>query len=72
VLGRQLSAGPFLLGERLTAADLLWGTAVGWTLQFKLLPERPEFTAYAGRIAGRASARKVNDEDAALAAMHNP
>lgn len=72
LLGRQLSAGPFLLGERLTAADLLWGTAVGWTLQFGLLPERPEFTAYAGRIAGRASARKVNDEDAALAAMHNP
>ena len=28
------------------------------------------FTAYAGRIAGRAAARKVTDEDAALAAMH--
>ena len=69
-LDEQLAAGPFLLGERFTAADILLGSALGWMLQFKLLPERPSFTAYAGRIAGRASARKVNDEDAALAAMH--
>ena len=69
-LAQQLAAGPFLFGERFTAADILWGTAIGWTMMFKLLPERPEFTSYAGRIAGRASVRKVTDEDAALAAMH--
>ena len=68
-LDNQLATGPFLLGERLTAADLLWGTALGWMLKFKLLPERPAFTAYAGRIAGRAAARRVLDEDAALSAM---
>ena len=68
-LEAQLATGPFMLGERLTAADILWGTALGWMLQFKLLPERPAFTAYAGRIAGRAAARKVAEEDAALAAM---
>lgn len=72
LLDTQLSPGPFILGESFTAADILWGTALGWTMQFKLVPERPAFTAYAGRIAGRASARKVTDEDAALAAMHNP
>ena len=72
LLSAQLLPGPFMLGERLTAADILWGTALGWTIQFKLVPERPEFVAYAGRIAGRASARKVNEEDAALAAMHQP
>ena len=68
-LEAQLATGPFMLGARLTAADILWGTALGWMLQFKLLPERPAFTAYAGRIAGRAAARKVAEEDAALAAM---
>jgi glutathione S-transferase len=68
LLERQL-AGPFILGERFTAADVLWGTALGWMLQFGLLPERPAFTAYAGRIAGRAAARRVNEEDAALSAM---
>lgn len=70
LLDQQLATGPFLLGERFTAADVLWGTALGWTLQFKLLPARPAFTAYAGRIGGRAAARRVVDEDAALAAMH--
>ena len=68
-LEAQLATGPFMLGERLTAVDILWGTAFGWMLAFKLLPERPAFTAYAGRIAGRAAARKVGEEDAALAAM---
>lgn len=71
-LAVQLAAGPFLLGERFTAADVLWGTALGWTLGFKLLPQRPEFVAYAGRVAGRATARRVTDEDAALAAMQKP
>ena len=68
-LEAQLATGPFMLGEHLTAADILWGTALGWMLQFKLLPERPAFGAYAGRIAGRAAFRKVAEEDAALAAM---
>ena len=70
-LAGQLEQGPFMLGERFSAADVLWGTALGWMLQFKLLPDRPAFTAYAGRIAGRAAARRVTDEDAALAAMHH-
>ena len=68
-LEQQLSAGPFLLGERLTAADILWGGALGWMLQFGTVPPRPAFVAYAGRIAGRAAARKVGEEDAALLAM---
>lgn len=68
-LDRQLAAGPFILGERLTAADILWGGALGWMLNFGILPARPAFTAYVGRIAGRAAARKVSEEDAALAAM---
>ena len=70
-LEAQLAPGPFLLGERFTAADILWGTALGWMLQFGLLPSRPAFAAYAGRIAGRASVRKVTDEDGALKAMQD-
>ena len=54
-LATQLATGPFLLGERFTAADVLWGGALGWMLQFGLVPERPEFSVYAGRIAGRAA-----------------
>ncbi len=71
-LAAQLAPGPNLLGERFTAADLLWGTALGWTLTFKVVPERPEFLAYAKRIGERPSVRKVNALEAALAATHEP
>ena len=67
-LASQLRPGPYLLGDRLTAADILWGTALGWTTHFKLVPERPEFSAYMERIRARPAVRKVTAEDAALAA----
>ena len=64
----QLAAGPWLLGERFTAADVLWGTALSWTIMFKLVPERPAFTAYAERVRARPAYQKAFAADAALAA----
>ncbi len=49
-LTAQLRKGPYLLGERFTAADVLWGTALGWTTMFKLVPELPEIMTYVQRI----------------------
>ena len=72
LLSSQLKTGPYLFGDRLTAADLLWGTALGWTTQFKLVPERPEFAAYIARINQLPSAQKVGAEDAELAKTHHP
>ena len=66
----QLAKGPYLLGERMTAADVLWGTALGWTTRFKLVPELPVITGYVKRITGRPAAAKVNELDARLAAEH--
>lgn len=65
-----LQAGPYLLGERFTALDLLWGVALNWTMMFGLVEERPVFRAYADRIAARSSFRKVHAEDAEMAAQH--
>ena len=67
-LADQLTPGPYILGERFSAADVLWGTALGWTTMFKLVPELPVFTAYIARIAGRPSFAAVKAKDAALAA----
>ncbi len=64
----QLSPGPYLLGTQFSAADVLWGTALGWTTMFKLVPELPEIMDYAGRIAARPASIKVMAADAALAA----
>ncbi len=40
ILRDQLSKGPYMLGERMTALDLLWGMAFRWTLMFGLVAER--------------------------------
>lgn len=66
----QLAKGPYFLGERFTAADVLWGTALTWTTAFKLVPELPEITAYLDRFGSRPAVVKVRAADAALAAEH--
>jgi glutathione S-transferase len=67
-LTRQLRAGPWLLGERFSAADVLWGYALGWTTGFKLVPELPEIMAYIARFNARPAVQRVAALDAGLAA----
>jgi len=66
----QLAKGPYLLGERMTAADVLWGTALAWTTAFKIVPELPVIMDYVKRVGARPSVAKVKAEDARLAAEH--
>jgi glutathione S-transferase len=70
MLDETLKTGPYLLGERFTAADLLWGIALRWTTMFGLVEARPTFQTYMDRIGGRASIQKVSAEDAAMVAEH--
>ncbi|MBC7147837.1 MAG: glutathione S-transferase family protein [Rhizobium sp.] len=65
-----LKPGPYLLGDRMSAADLLWGTALHWTTMFGIVPERPVFRDYIARMTALESFRKVAEEDAELAARH--
>jgi glutathione S-transferase len=66
----QLAKGPYLLGERVSAADVLWGTALTWTTVFKLVPELPVIEDYIGRINARPAVGKVKALDAKLSAEH--
>lgn len=68
----QLAKGSYLLGERFSAADVLWGTALGWTTMFKLVPELPEIMSYVQRIGARPAAARVRAKDAELAAAQEP
>jgi glutathione S-transferase len=68
-LTEQLRAGPFILGEDFSAADVLWGSALGWTTMFGLVPKTPEIAAYIERTTSRPAARRVKEQDAALAAQ---
>ena len=67
----QLAAGPFLLGERFTAADVLWGTALRWTTMFKLVPEMPVVTGYIARVTSRPAVARAAKIDADLVAAQN-
>lgn len=69
-LVEALGKGPYLLGDRLTAADILWGTALRWTTMFKLVPELPEITAYMKRMWDRPAFARVTAKDAELTAAH--
>ncbi len=64
----QLEKGPYLLGERFSAADVLWGTALAWTTMFKLVPELPVIKAYIDRVAARPAVARARQKDAELAA----
>ena len=66
----QLAKGPYLLGDQISAADVLWGTALTWTSMFKLVPELPVIKDYTGRINARPAVGKVKELDAKLAAEH--
>jgi glutathione S-transferase len=66
----QLAKGPYLLGERFTAADILWATALRWMTAFGLAEATPEIAGYIERVTSRPSFAKVQVEDDALQAEH--
>jgi glutathione S-transferase len=70
-LRRQLSDGPHMLGERFGVADVLWGTALGWMLDFKLVPDESVFTRYAAAFNARPAVLAARERDKALAAAQD-
>jgi glutathione S-transferase len=67
-LNDQLAKGPYLLGERFTAVDVLWGNALNWTTAFGLVPKTPTIAAYIARVTERPACVAVKARDALLAA----
>ena len=60
----QLSKGPYILGEKFTAADVLWGTALTWITMFGLVPALPVITDYTQRWNARPSVARAGAKDA--------
>jgi glutathione S-transferase len=69
-LESQLATGPYLLGERMTAADVLWGMALSWTMMFGLVPRKDAFVCYAERITSRPTFQRISAADNEIAAQH--
>lgn len=62
VIGRvetTLENGPYLLGERFSAADILIGGALGWMKHFNLMPDDSPINAYLDRINARPARQRA-------------
>ena len=68
-LVKQLEQGPYFLGERFSAADILWGSALKLMMQWKLVPDLPVVTAYVERVTSRPSFERVKAKDAEIEAV---
>jgi glutathione S-transferase len=58
-LETALTPGPFILGERFSAADVYVGAQVQWGMMVKGLEPRPKFLQYVERIAARPALQRV-------------
>ena len=67
VIAKAVEKGPWILGDQFTAADVVIGANLRWGMLFKLIPERPEFSAYVGRLAQRPALARAEARDKELA-----
>jgi glutathione S-transferase len=60
--------GPFILGDQFSAADVYFGSSLGWGMQFGAIEKRPAFEAYVERINNRPAAIRAREIDDGLIA----
>jgi len=62
-LEKALMPGPFILGERFSAADVYIGSQIGWGLMAKTLEPRDSFKNYLARCAERPAFKRAAAQD---------
>ena len=67
-LADQLARGDWMLGDRFSTLDVLWGTALTWMTKFELVPRLPVIQAYIDRVNARPAVIRARAADAELAA----
>jgi glutathione S-transferase len=67
VVAAAVEPGPYLMGEQFTAADVVLGSTLRWGMMFGILPKRPEFVAYVGRLEQRPALKRAVALDQELA-----
>lgn len=65
-VANAVAKGPWFLGDRFTALDVYFGSAIRWTSAFGLCPDRPEFKSYIERLGKRPALQRALARDAAL------
>src|SRR5262249_11894362 len=66
---KALKPGPYLLGERFSAADVYIGSQIGFGMMTKALEPRPVFEEYLGRVQQRPAWRRFTEQGEKIAAQ---
>jgi glutathione S-transferase len=61
-----VSKTPYVAGDKFTAADVYFGSQIGWGLRFGTIEKRPDFERYWERIGQRPAAVRAAQIDDAL------
>lgn len=65
-----LAKGPYLLGERFSMADAVFGGTLRYFLMFKMIDPQPVFTDYVARLEARPAFQRSSTRNAALIVEH--
>jgi len=63
VIVQRLSEGPYLLGERFSAADILYATTFALFSQGSMMPSSPVITEYTKRVTTRPAYERAQTRD---------
>jgi glutathione S-transferase len=66
-LEKAIGAGPFILGERFSAADVYVASLLGWGIATKAIEPRPVFVDYVKRASARPAYQRAAARNEALA-----
>ena len=62
-LKRTLEAGPYLLGEKFSAADIVFGGSIPFLMSRGVVPETETFKAYGARVTARPAHARAQAKD---------
>jgi glutathione S-transferase len=62
-LGKTLAAGPYVLGEKFSAADIVFGGSLPLLMSRGMVPETESFKAYASRVTSRPAFARSQAKD---------
>jgi len=67
VITKGIAKGPYLFGDKFTAADVVIGSGLRWGTMFELIPKTAEISAYISRLEQRPALKRAAEKDAQLA-----
>ena len=65
-----IAGGNFILGDRFSMADVIFGGTLRFMLRFKMLDATPAFTAYNERLGARPALQRAEAKNIAIAKEH--